>query len=377
MHLFLRCILLMISSSGILTVNLSSIQSNWLHVAALLKQGAECAAVVKADAYSVGAVKVAEALYAVGCQTFYVVTLEEATELRNVLPDDAILYVLGGVREGSEASFTDLGLIPVLYSFAAIDQWLKLCVLHQQAFPCALKFDTGMTRSGLTNSEFDRVLNLKSSLLNPVLFMSHLACADVPGHPLNEQQLKRFDSAVLKIKSFFPAVKTSLANSSGSFLGEEYHFDMVRIGAALYGINPQPTLNNPLLPVLDLQLPVLQIRTTEVVSSVGYGAEASIGPNMRLAVVAGGYADGVHRTLGLAPVGRVGGVTVGSIGRVSMDSCIFNITQISGNPEYISVIDEQQTLDVLMNAKSTLGYEVLTSLGRRYQRRYIFSGNEQ
>ena len=364
----------MTSSTGILSINLAAIQSNWLHITARLKSGSECAAVVKADAYSVGAVEVAKALYAVGCQTFYLATLEEATELRRELPLDAVLYVLGGVRQGAESSFIDLDLIPVLYSFVAVNQWLDFCGLHGQAYPCALKLDTGMTRLGLTDSDFEKLLSLRPALLNPVLFMSHLACADIAGHPLNDEQLQRFQSAALTIKALFPAIKTSLANSSGSFLGEEYHFDMVRIGAALYGINPNPELPNPLLPVINLQLPVLQIRTAERAASVGYGAEASIDANTRLAVVAGGYADGVHRSLGFAPTGRVSGVPVFSVGRVSMDSFIFDITHISGNPEYISVIDAKLTLDVLMHTHKTLGYEVLTSLGRRYQRHYVFSG---
>ncbi len=209
---------------------------------------------------------------------------------------------------------------------------------------------------------------------NPVLFLSHLACADEAGHPLNRDQLDNFRVAAAKIKTFFPTIKTSLANSSGTFLGNQYHFDMVRIGAALYGINPQPAMPNLLKPVIDLKLPVLQIRATEQVVSVGYGATSQVPPATRLAVVAGGYADGIHRSLGLVPKGQVNGVDVHAIGRVSMDSCIFDITHVSGAPQHIDVINDTMTLDYLMSANKALGYEVLTSLGRRYQRHYIFSG---
>ena len=376
MHLFARCSPSMIFSTGVLTIDLSAIQSNWLRVAGMLQQGTECAAVVKADAYSVGALEVAKALYTVGCRNFYLATLHEAKDIRGILPEDAVLYVLGGVRLGAEVAFVELNLIPVLYSLPAINQWLEFCKLHAKAFPCAIKLDTGMTRLGLTDGEFEQLLITapKTPLLNPVLFMSHLACADEPLHPLNNQQLQRFSSAAPKIKALFPRIKTSLANSSGTFLSEDYHFDMVRIGAALYGINPQPVSNNPLLPVIDLKLPVLQIRTTEQPASVGYGATAAVVSAARLAVVAGGYADGAHRSLGLAPKGQVGGVSVNTVGRISMDSCIFDITHIADDPEYIDVINKELTLDCLMGANKTLGYEVLTSLGRRYQRRYIFSG---
>lgn len=366
----------MISSTGVLTIDLSAIQSNWLQVAAMLDSNVECAAVVKADAYSVGALEVAKALYSAGCRVFYLATLHEARDIRSALPQDAVLYVLGGVRQGAEAAFVDLNLIPVLYSPVAVNQWLDFCRLRSQAFACAIKLDTGMTRLGLTNGEFEQLLAMapQAPLLNPILFMSHLACADEPSHPLNDEQLQRFNSAVAKIKTLFPHIKTSLANSSGTFLSDAYHFDMVRIGAALYGINPQPALQNPLLPVIDLKLPVLQIRTTEQPSSVGYGATASVTTARRLAVVAGGYADGTHRSLGLAPKGQVLGVEVDAFGRISMDSCIFDITHIPGTPEYIDVINTELTLDYLMSANKTLGYEVLTSLGRRYQRCYIFSG---
>ena len=362
----------MISSAGILTIDLSAIQSNWCFVDSRLEK-AECAAVVKADAYSVGAAEVASALYATGCRSFYLATLEEAIELRQLLPQNVTLYVLGGIRLDAEPEFVRFHLIPVLYSLLDIQRWLAFCLLVRLALPCAIKIDTGMTRLGLSDSELDKFIALipNESWLNPILFMSHLACADEPDHPLNALQLTRFKAVVSKIKWYFPEVKASLANSSGTFLGEEYHFDMVRIGAALYGINPQPRNKNPLRPVINLSLPVLQIRTTETGVSVGYGAQGSVGPKTRLAVVAGGYADGVHRTLGLNPRGIVNGEEVRAVGRISMDSLIFDISAVNSNPAYIDVINHQITLDVLMQANKSLGYEMLTGLGRRYDRYYL------
>lgn len=368
----------MISSTGILTINLTAVQSNWLYVSARLREGAECAAVVKANAYSLGAIEVTRALYAVGCRYFYVVTLHEAIELRSALPSDAVLYVLGGVPEGMDDIFVDFNLIPVLYSTLAVSQWLSFCVLRQQALPCALKLNTGMTRLGLDASELDQLLgsSVNITYLNPILVMSHLACADEPLHPLNNEQLERFTSAVTKIKMLFPKIKTSIANSSGTFLSDAYHFDMVRIGAALYGINPQVNKPNALAPVINLKLPVLQIRTTERSEFIGYGATASVTFGARLAVVAGGYADGIHRSLGLAPEGQIDGVDLKAAGRVSMDSCVFDITGIESNPSYIEVINDKLSLDYLISTNKTLGYEVLTSLGRRYQRHYIVTGSD-
>ena len=364
----------MTSPTGILTINLAAIQSNWRFVAQALKQGATCAAVVKANAYSVGAIQVAGALYDVGCRHFYVVTLDEAIELQAVVPGDAFIYVLGGVRPGSEEMFRQLRLIPVLYSLPAVKQWISYCAAIQVALPCVIKLDTGMTRLGLSQAEFANFLTLASETqwCKPVLIMSHLACADELNHPLNEQQLSGFKTALDQARLLFPEIKASLANSSGSFLKKDFHLDMVRIGAALYGINPHFDRPNPLRQAISLKLPIQQIRNVEHDVRVGYGATTGVGSGARLAIVAGGYADGIHRTLGLKPVGFIDGIEVSAVGRISMDSCVFDITASAApNPEYIEVINEKLTLDVLMQNNKGLGYEVLTSMGKRYRRHYL------
>lgn len=362
----------MISSSSILTIDLSAIQSNWRYVASLLNN-AECAAVVKADAYSVGAVEVASTLYQAGCKSFYLATLEEATELRQLLPQDAIIYVLGGVRLGTEADFAAQRLIPILYSLTEIRHWSEFCASITEALPCVIKVDTGMTRLGLSLLDFDGFLPgaKNSPWLNPILVMSHLACSDERNHPLNTLQLQQFKIVVAKMKALFPNIKSSLANSSGTFLSDEFHFDMVRIGAALYGINPQRDAANPLQSVVALKLSVLQIRTLEADATVGYGAAGSAKMGSRLAVVAGGYADGIHRTLSLNPKGMIDGQFVSSVGRISMDSCVFDISSITQDPDYIEVINQHLSIDHLINNNKFLGYEVLTSLGRRYLRNYL------
>lgn len=359
-------------SSGILQIRLTAIQANWRYVAGRLSPGAHCAAVVKANAYGVGMAKVAPAVYEAGCRYFFVATLAEAVALRQLL-SGAVIYVLGGCKPGSESAFIDHRLIPVIYSYEMLQRWLGFCALMQEAHPCVLKMDTGMTRLGLSKLDMDQLIaNLPQlSFFNPVMFMSHLACADEPEHPQNLEQLHCFKDALERVRSHFPQIKASLANSSGSFLGADYHFDMVRIGAALYGINPQPGNQNPLKQVLDLKLPVLQVRTLHESAGVGYGATVELPSGRRLAVVAGGYADGLHRTLGGRPVGDIGGVEVQAIGRMSMDSCIFDVTQVSASsPSYVQVIGGRLTLDYLMSANRSLGYEVLTSLGARFTRVY-------
>ncbi len=378
MAISVRCVELMISSNtGILTVDLEAVQANWLYLKSKLGTQTECAAVVKADAYGVGVSAVSKALYEVGCRSFYLATLDEAMELKRYLSSDVTLYILGGVQAGFEDICVNNGLIPVLYDVPTIRRWISLCEKNESAYPCVIKVDTGMNRFGLDQVETQTLLALStdSPLLNPVLLMSHLACADIVGHPLNRIQLDRFEHLCKQFKQVFPEIKTSLANSSGVFLSKSYHFDMVRVGAALYGINPQPVNANPLRQPITLKLPLLQVKQIGQAGTVGYNAEAKISANSRLAVVAGGYADGVHRTLGHKPVGYVNGVKVASVGRISMDSCIFDITESDVEfPEFIEVINSAITLDELVAANNSLGYEILTSLGHRYRRNYLSQG---
>jgi alanine racemase len=359
-----------------LTINLDAIASNW-RTLSKVTASSEVAAVIKANAYSVGAKAVAELLFQTGCRSFFVTTLDEALDIKSALPESADIYVLGGVREGDEKIFEREKFIPVIFSIDMLRRWKKYSIRQGANLKTAIKVDTGMSRFGIQSKEF--LVELESSLkdeINLALFMSHLACADDKTHELNKLQKERFEELNKKVKSIFPNVKSSLANSSGVFLGTEWHFDLVRPGAALYGINPHPDLANPLRSAIKLRLPVLQIKTVEEPVSVGYSATSKVNSGARLAVVAGGYADGINRTLGAKPQGYCCGQLVEAIGRVSMDSTIFDVSSVDASDETIlssgiDVIDERITLDDLTRKNNSLGYEVLTSMGTRYQRVYV------
>ena len=363
-------------STGILTINLNAIASNWRFLSNVAASS-EVAAVIKANAYSVGAKAVAKELFQTGCRSFFVTTLDEAFDIKSVLPESVDIYVLGGVRDGDEKIFERENFIPVIFSIEMLRRWRKFSVQQSSKIRTAIKVDTGMSRFGIQSEEF--MNELDSSLKDDVdliLFMSHLACADDKSHTLNQQQKDRFAELNKKAKSIFPNVKSSLANSSGIFLGSEWHFDLVRPGAALYGINPHPAEINPLRAAINLRLPVLQIKTMQESVSVGYSASAKVKSGARLAVVAGGYADGINRTLGSKPQGYCCGQLVESVGRVSMDSTIFDVSSVDASDEAIlncgiDVIDDRISLDDLTQKNKLLGYEVLTSMGSRYQRIYV------
>lgn len=382
------------SQTGELTIDLSAVQNNWQYLCDQLSANVACAAVVKADAYGLGVHRVAKSLYQQGCRSFFVTTVIEGISLRHILPDEVAIYLLQGYPPGAETTLIEHNLIPVLISLPMLRQWMtttaELAVEHKA--PCAIKIDTGMTRLGITAAEFTALLqqellpSASSKALNPVLFMSHLACADEPDHALNLKQLNSFNEVLLQVRQVFPAVKASLANSAGIFLGRDWHFDLVRPGMALYGMNPIPSETNPMVPVVGLKLPVIQLKRVLAGESVGYGATHTLTQTSWLATVAGGYADGIPRVLSNAWHGQLHGQFVPLIGRVSMDSVVFNVSAVIDTMAdgadvneadlmekvtWIEMLNTHSTLDDMAQAADTIPYEIVTRLGERFQRSYL------
>lgn len=359
-----------------LTINLAAIQDNWKSLCSMTS--ARVAGVIKANAYGLGASEVGMALYDVGCREFFVANLDEGQAARNYLPSDVVIFVLGGIRSGDEQSFVDASLIPVLCSITELKRWAEFNSKLDAFASSAIKLNTGMTRLGVDLHELKTLCD-SSELLkacNPVLLMSHLACAEDSEHPLNMFQLFNFRKGVEEVCKLFPNIRLSLANSSGIFLGTSWHFDLVRPGAALYGIAPQIDQPNPMKPVLGLSLPIIQVRTLNDSASLGYGAETVLPKESRIAIAVGGYADGINRTLGRNPEGMIYGNNVYSIGRISMDVTMFDVSHLPLSDEQllnspIEVINEKLSLDYLSRKNNALGYEVLTSLGKRYKRKYL------
>ncbi len=361
-------------AGAFLTIDLDAIVDNWRTCTARLKAGAQAAAVVKADAYGLGADQVAPALRAAGCKRFVVATLDEAIALRALLHDADIL-VLCGPFPGTVAEFSAHKLWPVLNSPEQAEAWSRFAATMDHPLPAVLHVDTGMERLGLSLKEALALADDGRILagLDLKLVISHLACADEPVHPLNLQQLDRFTTA----RALFPGIPGSLSASSGIFLGESFHADWVRPGIALYGGNPTPGKPNPMRPVVGLKGRVVRVRDVDAGDTVGYGATHRCPTNSRLAIVAAGYADGLHRTLGNRGHGLVGGHAVPLVGRVSMDLSIFDI---GGLPEgtlapgdMIDLIGPGHDIDAIADEAQTIGYELLTALGRRYHRIYQHS----
>jgi len=357
---------------AVLSIDLDALCDNWRSLKARLGSG-DCAAVVKADAYGLGAAQVAPALYRAGCRHFFVAHLNEGIALRPLLPADATLYVLHGAHPGSEREFVRYDLVPVLNSLPQLQAWQALACQRDKVLPAILQVDTGMARLGLAADDFERIVTARQSLLGIDLkfVMSHLVSAEEQDNPLNREQLGRFRAALARL----PGVKASLANSSGIFLGGDFHFDLARPGAALYGVAPVAGQANPMRSVIRLQGRVLQTRRIAAGTPVGYAHTWTASRPSRLATVAVGYADGYARRLSNRGLASCDGFSLPVVGNVSMDTIIIDVTDL---PEgrfvegsLLDLADPLNGVDAIAERAGTIGYEVLTSLGKRYARQYV------
>jgi alanine racemase len=358
------------SATGVLTVDLGAIGRNYRTLRERVAP-AECAGVVKADAYGLGLRRVVPALAAEDCRTFFVATLAEAKALREVEPR-ADLYVLDGLFPGTAAEFRALDAKPVLSSLDELAEWEA-----SGAGPAALHIDTGMNRLGVKPSDYAALLEARDRLLAlPVdLVISHLACADTPEHHKNAAQLAAFADITAQL----PGIRRSLANSAACFLGPDYAFDLARPGVALYGGNPLSGRRNPMEPVIRLEGRIAQLGVAERGDSIGYGAAKTLTRRTRYATVATGYADGYFRALGSSDafegaIAEIDGHRLPILGRVSMDLIVFDITDLpeglARRGRMVELINERFTIDDVAALAGTIPYEVLTSLGQRYQRIY-------
>jgi alanine racemase len=359
-------------TGAVLTVDLEAIAANY-RLLVERAGGAVVAGVMKADAYGLGMDKVAPALARAGCSVFFTAHVEEGMRLRGIVPAASIVYVLHGPPPGTSADFIAHRLVPVLNDPGQVREWSAACAHAGRRLAAAVQVDSGMSRMGLAPADLDALGDPRDWLaaFEPVLLMSHLACADVPDHPLNARQRQRFDA----IRAAFPGLPASLANSSAVFLGPDFRYDLVRPGAALYGINPQPGSANPLRQAVLLNARIVQVRTIESGAAVGYGARHVADGSRRIATIAVGYADGWLRALSGRGSAYIDGVRVPIAGTVSMDSITLDVTGIPESRLHsgmtVELLGPHQHVDAVAEEAGTIGYEVLTRLGSRFERRYL------
>ncbi|MCV2870963.1 alanine racemase [Defluviimonas sp. WL0050] len=342
-----------------LTIDLDAIVANW-RALAHASGHTEAGAVIKADAYGLGASRVGPALAKAGARRFFVALSEEGAILRRALGQGPEIYVFSGHMAGDTASIADHALIPLLNSPEQVARHRTALPGH----PFGIQLDTGMNRLGMEEAEW-RTLSADLIADGPRLIMSHLACADEADHPMNAAQLAAF-----RRMTDDTGVARSLAATGGILLGPDYHFDMTRPGIGLYGGLPFAGAQ----PVVHLSLPVIQIRDVAADETVGYGNAWTASEPSRIATLAAGYADGLIRAMtGRARV-FAGDTPCPLVGRVSMDMMGVDVTHLDRAPEVLDILCRAQGVDTLADAAGTIGYEILTSLGNRYERSYTGTG---
>jgi alanine racemase len=358
-------------AGAVLEIDLGAIVRNWRSLQSKVGRAVQCAAVVKANAYGLGLEPVAKALAAAGCRSFFVASLDEALALRTLLKN-AEIGVLNGLDRGGARDFLRARLTPVLNDLGQVETWQQLSLGERGKPPAILHLDTGMNRLGLSSAETAVLASEPARLAGLELraIMSHLACSEDPKHAKNAEQRRRFLAARRRL----PAAPASFANSSGIFLGPDFHFDQVRPGAALYGLNPLPGNANPMAQVVQLKGRILQVRDVDRGETVGYGARHRMNRGGRIATVAVGYADGWLRASSDRGIARIGGREAPIVGPVSMDLITLDVTTIDpqlAQPDgFVDLIDDTSNVDQVAERARTIGYEILTALGRRYHRIY-------
>ena len=358
------------AAGAVLTVDLGAIRQNYRLLKARLGS-IPAAGVVKADGYGLGAAKVDRALVEEGCDTFFVAHLSEAVALRKAIGAKPAIHVLNGIPPGAEGACVECGAVPVLNSLEQVEAWRAAARGAGKRLPATLQVDSGMSRLGIPPADVERLAAMADAFdgIDIVLVMSHLACADEPDNPANEMQLREFK----RLRAMLPKAPASLANSSGIFLGKQYHFDLARPGAALYGINPVPGRPNPMRQAVQLMAKVIQTRELPAGVGVGYGHAFHTLEPIRTATISLGYADGWPRRAVTAA--WFGDIKLPFIGRVSMDSIILDISTLPPGSlkagDLVELIGPRQTVDDVAALAGTIGYEILTSLGGRFHNVYV------
>ncbi|WP_341790111.1 alanine racemase [Rickettsia endosymbiont of Polydrusus tereticollis] len=355
-----------------LEIDLAKIKANYRILRNICTNSAVGAA-VKANSYGLGANEVSKALEEENCRFFFVASSIEGINLRKILSSHSNILVLNGVAQSDAAEFIEYNLIPVLNNLEQIKIWQQFAKTRNQLLPCFLHFNTGINRLGLTHAEIEHIINDRDLLegLQLQYIISHLAASEEAENPYNLEQLTKFKSYL----QHFPGVKTSLASSAAIFLGKNYHFDLVRPGMALYGLNPlgkgKP---NPMQNPVTLTAPIIHLQKLTAGSSIGYNRSFTTERDSVIATLPLGYADGYSRNFSNCGEVFINGYVAPVIGRVSMDLVNIDVTDLPHSQiflgQQVEIIGNYCTPDKIANIIGTIGYEILTSLGNRYKRVY-------
>ncbi|GAA5067557.1 alanine racemase [Nocardia callitridis] len=338
-------------------------------------------AVVKADGYNHGAVRVAQTALAAGATELGVTTIEEALRLRAAGITAPILSWLNG-NDDDYASAIAEDIELGVSSLAQLRAIAAAARASDRIATVTLKVDTGLNRNGISPTEYPEVLDALHALVQDGVvrlraLFSHLARGDEPRHPANDRQRDRFTDAIAAAKDRgLPPELVHLANSAATLTRPDLRFDMVRAGIALYGLTPVPDLGEfDLRPAMTFQASVALVKAVAAGEGVSYGHEWVAERDTTVALIPVGYADGVFRPLSGRFAVWLGGARRPNLGRVCMDQFVVDL---GDNAAGVAVGDTavlfgagavraQDWADLL----DTIHYEVVCSPRGRVARRYV------
>jgi alanine racemase len=370
-----------VSQRAWVEINLAALSNNIVQIRKLLRAGTQFMAVVKADAYGHGAVSVARAALKVGANTLGVATVPEGIELREAGIKAPILILGATYTPEQVEAIARWQLEPTLCSakqaliFSDILETINL----DSPLRVHLKLDTGMSRLGINWQDCGEFFQLVARLphLSIQSVYSHLATADSPDRTVMDLQHQRFESAIAILKNMGIEIpRLHLANSAGTLSDKSLHYDMVRVGLAIYGFYPSDHLRSTveLQPVLQVKARVTHVKTIEKGAGVSYGHTFIASEQMRLAVVGIGYADGIPRNLSNKMQVLIRGVKVPSVGAITMDQIMLDISAIPDvrEGEIVTILGsegkEQITAQDWANQLNTISWEILCSFKHRLPR---------
>jgi alanine racemase len=357
---------------SVIEINLSALNANYNFIKSFLTNNTKVAAVIKANAYGLGAKEILESLSETDCKDYCFAYVSEALSLKDKLHGYNV-YIFNGITHEDTIECAINNYIPIIGNFYQLEIWKQTASKLEKKLPAILHVDTGMGRLGFSETQLHKIIS-NPELIEGIEFqylMSHLACADERDHPLNKIQL----GLIQKYSSYFPNLPITFANSAGILLSPNYHFSMVRPGCALYGINPNNDLSNPMKQVVTIKAQVLQIREIENDQNISYGGRYTARKGQRIAVLAFGYADGYIRIQTNNAFGYFKGYRIPIISTITMDLVMADITsipeQLINEMDYVELMGENITVDEVAKYAKTIGYEVLTRLSNRIKRVYI------
>ncbi|MEM9170266.1 MAG: alanine racemase [Pseudomonadota bacterium] len=351
----------------VLDVDLAALTRNFESLAALAPDAAP-APVVKCGGYGLGAAAVARTLaQRAGAACFFVAYPFEGADLRAALQREGLapeIVVFNGAGDAEDAALcVDARLTPVVNSIAQAKLWRRAA----PGAPCAVHVDTGMNRLGVAADEIDALL---AADLAVDIVMSHFSHAATPDHPSLAAQAAAFAHAAER----FPNARRSLSATGGVLAGAQFGFDLARLGIGLYGMTAAGEAHPAVEPVATLRAPVLQVRTAPAGETVGYDGTATLSRTSRLATLAVGYGDGLPRAASNRARVRLAGADRAITGRISMDLTVVDVTdppETVADDDAAEIFGPHAPIERLAADVGTIGYEILTGLGPRAERRYL------